>query len=153
MKAYFVDNKGFFVGVREVKEIVPGAITEKPPETWPPDVPKWNGTKWIIVQDYRGIYYDTITQEKHKIDELGEQPDPAWTKELPSEPGPEEKVYWNGTAWKIIAKTAEELAVEKQTEYEQRAGQELGKLFVQLTEADDPALPVALKTAIRALKP
>ncbi len=153
MRAYFVDNKGFFVGVREVKEVLPGAITEKPPETWPPDVPRWDGTKWIIVNDYRGIYYDTITQEQHTIDELLKESDPAWTNELLPEPGPEEKVYWNGTAWKIVAKTAEELAAEKQIEYESKVATQLGKIFVQLAEADDPALPVALKTAIKALKP
>lgn len=54
--------------------------------------------EWVIKCDYTGkVYYDTATQEKQIIKEIGVEPNPAWTEFEPADSAQ----IWNGTAWEL----------------------------------------------------
>lgn len=76
------------------------ATTVDPPETGKNEVAVFEeeaGT-WLVKADNRGeIYYNTATQEKITITEIGILPDSAWTNVEPTDP----EQIWNGKAWEV----------------------------------------------------
>lgn len=71
--------------------------------------------EWGIIADYRGeVYYDTATQEKQVIQEIGITPDEAWTTIEPTDSAQ----VWNGAAWELPfavlkARKSDEIAAER----------------------------------------
>ena len=78
--------------------LLPAHSTETaPPEADDGHVAVFADGAWTLVEDHRGeIYYDTVTQERHEIKNLGIVPE-TWTQ---SEPTDREAV-WNGAAWEV----------------------------------------------------
>ena len=73
------------------------ATTIAPPEADDGRVAVFADGAWTLVEDHRGeVWYDTATQERHEIKNLGIVPE-AWTQ---SEPTDREAV-WNGAAWEV----------------------------------------------------
>lgn len=66
--------------------------------------------RWLIKADFRGSeYYDTETQERHVIEEIGIEPDKAWTNITPDD----SEAVWTGRAWEV---PFDKLKVRKKTE-------------------------------------
>ena len=96
-----------YIGTEEAQEsprepgvfILPANSTEsEPPSTQSGKTACWNGTKWELKVDHRGkTFWDTATQEKHKISEIGIAPKSDWTQKEPAD----EKAEWNGEEWII----------------------------------------------------
>lgn len=78
--------------------LLPAHSTEaEPPEADDGHVAVFADGTWTLVEDHRGeVWYDTATQERHEIKELGIVPE-TWT---PLEPTDREAA-WNGTAWEV----------------------------------------------------
>ena len=78
--------------------LLPAHSTEaEPPEAGAGHVAVFADGAWTLVEDHRGeIYYDTATQERHEIKELGIVPE-TWTQFEPTD----REAVWNGTAWEV----------------------------------------------------
>ncbi len=76
----------------------------------PGDVPQgsaavWNeeSQAWKFVPDYRGrVYWDTVTGERHAIEQLGQVPLPSWTNIEPYD----HEAVWNGSDWELPPEVA-----------------------------------------------
>lgn len=81
--------------------IVPAnATTIAPPEVGDKEVAVFNEAtgEWQVKADRRGeVYYDTATQEKITIDEIGITPKKTWTAQAPTDP----EEVWTGKAWEV----------------------------------------------------
>lgn len=81
--------------------IVPAnATTIAPPEVGDKEVAVFNEAtgEWQVKADRRGeVYYDTATQEKITIDEIGVTPKKTWTAQAPTDP----EEVWTGKAWEV----------------------------------------------------
>lgn len=119
---------GEYNGIGEAQEspLEPGvylipahATTIAPPEAGAGHVAVFADGAWTLVEDHRGeIYYDTVTQERHEIKNLGVVPE-TWTQ---SEPTDRETV-WNGVAWKIpFAVLKERKLTELSADFNRRIG-------------------------------
>lgn len=54
--------------------------------------------EWVIKADYREIvYYDTRTQEKQTVADIGVEPDSNWTHVAPTDTD----AIWTGRAWEV----------------------------------------------------
>lgn len=76
------------------------ATTIEPPQVSANEVSVFDeiNEEWLVKADHRGeVYYDTTTQEKITISEIGVTPDEAWTTAEPTDPAQ----IWNGTAWEV----------------------------------------------------
>jgi len=68
---------------------------QPPLETSEHEVAILENGEWVVKPDYREmVYYDTSTQERHEITELGVVPDSGW---IEKEPPAYSK--WNGNDW------------------------------------------------------
>lgn len=78
--------------------LLPAHSTETtPPEAGEHQAAVYRNGAWTLVEDHRGeVWYDTATQERHEIKNLGVVPE-TWTQ---SEPTDREAV-WNGEAWEV----------------------------------------------------
>lgn len=78
--------------------LMPAHSTEaEPPEAGEHQAAVYSDGAWTLVEDHRGeVWYDTVTQERHEIKNLGVVPE-TWTR---SEPTDHEAV-WNGEAWEV----------------------------------------------------
>ena len=78
--------------------LLPAHSTEaEPPEVGEHQAAVYRNGAWTLVEDHRGeVWYDTATQERHEIKELGIVPE-AWTQSEPTDP----ESIWNGTAWEV----------------------------------------------------
>lgn len=81
--------------------IVPAnATTIAPPEVGEKEVVVFDeaACEWQVRADRRGeVYYDTATQEKITVDEIGVTPKKTWTTQAPTDP----EEVWNGKAWEV----------------------------------------------------
>lgn len=78
--------------------LLPAHSTEaEPPEAGAGRVAVFADGAWTLVDDHRGeVWYDTATQERHEIKNLGVVPE-TWTQVVPTDP----ESIWNGTAWEV----------------------------------------------------
>ena len=78
--------------------LLPAHSTETaPPEAGEHQAAVYRNGAWLLTDDHRGeVWYDTATQERHEIKNLGVVPE-TWTQ---SEPTDREAV-WNGEAWEV----------------------------------------------------
>lgn len=124
----YIPETGEYKGTSEAQEspLEPGvylipahATTIAPPEADAGHVAVFAGGAWTLVEDHRGeIYYDTVTQERHEIKNLGVVPE-TWTQ---SEPTDRETV-WNGVAWEIpFAVLKERKLTELSADFNRRIG-------------------------------
>lgn len=68
-----------------------------PPETGKHEVAVLENSAWVVKPDYRGeVFFDTLTQERHEVSEIGIEPSPTWTEKAPFL-----NSVWNGNEWKI----------------------------------------------------
>lgn len=84
------------------------ATTIEPPTFGEREIAVFDGAAeaWVVKPDYRykihgeirGVeYYDTITQEKKIIEEIGTLPSISWTMDAPTDV----EQLWNGEAWEV----------------------------------------------------
>ena len=100
--------------------LLPAHSTETaPPEADDGHVPVFADGAWTLVEDHRGeVWYDTATQERHEIKNLGVVPE-TWT---PLEPTDREAV-WNGAAWEVpFAVLKERKLTELSADFNRRIG-------------------------------
>ena len=95
------------------------ATTIAPPEADDGHVTVFADGAWTLVEDHRGeVWYDTATQERHEIKNLGVVPE-TWT---PLEPTDREAV-WNGVAWEVpFAVLKERKLTELSADFNRRIG-------------------------------
>ena len=105
MRAYFFNEQGLFRGSREVRSVPARATEKKPPETWPPDIPRWTGSDWGIVQDQtHRVLYHKVTRSEYVPRDALEQVDMRFYTET-EPPGSSKYEYWDDAAkaWLIDA--------------------------------------------------
>lgn len=93
---HYSEKNGEYLGASEAKldpigqkPMIPANATDQEPPT--PDAKqaaRWNGSAWEIVPDYRGSTWYDAEANQHKITQINQEPDPAWTKEKPVLPDP-----------------------------------------------------------------
>ena len=78
--------------------LLPAHSTETaPPEAGEHQAAVYSDGAWTLVEDHRGeVWYDTATQERHEIKELGIVPE-TWTQIVPTDP----EAIWDGAAWEV----------------------------------------------------
>lgn len=68
-----------------------------PPEAGAGRVAVFADGAWTLVEDHRGeVWYDTVTQERHEIKDLGVVPE-TWTQFESTD----REAVWNGAAWMV----------------------------------------------------
>lgn len=106
MKIYHYNNAtGEYTGEFEARKsplddeyLVPAYATiQNPPAVGDKEIAVFIEGGWEIKPDHRGkVYYDTDTQARYQITEIGVEPDPNWTDKKPLE-----NSFWNGTDWEV----------------------------------------------------
>ncbi len=133
MKAYFFDDRGLFQGSRDVDKVSAKATDKKPPETWPPDIPRWTGADWEIVQDqtHRTLYHK-LTRAEYIPQNALEQVDMSFYTETPP-PGKSDYEYWDDATKTWLVDTSREDA--------DKADEVRARLVLQLPELlSDPTV-------------
>ncbi|SCY45863.1 tail fiber assembly protein [Desulfoluna spongiiphila] len=70
---------------------------QPPPETGDHEVAVLENGLWVVKPDHRKeVYFDTATQTRHEINDIGIELDPAWTEKEPLS-----NSKWNGTDWAV----------------------------------------------------
>ena len=133
MKAYFFDDRGLFQGSRNVDKVPAKATDQKPPETWAPDIPRWTGAAWEIVQDqtHRKLY-DKLTRVEYIPRDALEQVDMSFYTET-QPPGKSDYEYWDDATKTWLVDTSREDA--------DKADEVRARLVLQLPELlSDPTV-------------
>lgn len=76
------------------------ATTEPVPEYSQGFIPVFNGTKWEIITDNRGIWYDTQTLQPYEVQDPNQE-QPNSTRIQPPIINPNQKISWDGQNWKV----------------------------------------------------
>ena len=83
---------------KEIYLLPANSTFEKPPVTGDKEIVIFENNNWIKKADYRDdVFYDTATQERHEIKEIGIIPLENWTDKAPTD----NKAVWNGNNWEI----------------------------------------------------
>jgi hypothetical protein len=76
------------------------ATTEEVPEYSEGTIPIFDGYKWKIINDNRGIWYDTQTLQPYEIQDPNEEK-PNFTRIKPPEITSNQKISWDGEKWNV----------------------------------------------------
>jgi hypothetical protein len=108
MKAYSIDDSGYFIGeiICDQSPLEPGvfliprnAITEAPPVFKDKEVPKWDGKKWTVEKKWRG---EKLFNKETKIEWICDTftPDLAIYTELePTIENKNQRIVWQNNKW------------------------------------------------------